>query len=138
MPLHDTATAGLREYLQHRHRRPLGGDRVFVSDRGRPLVYQTVHGVFRALVRAARLPSIGGRAPTLHGLRHTFAVHRLAQWYRDRADLQAKLPVLATYMGHRNLRGTQQYLQLTAELFPELSSRLDTAYGALIPRRTQP
>ena len=59
-------------------------------------------------------------------------------WYRDGADLQAKLPVLATYMGHRNLSGTQQYLQLTAELFPDLSTRLDAAYGECIPRRTQP
>lgn len=70
VPLHDTAIVGLSEYLRHRHRRSLGKDRVFVSDRGRPLPYQTVHGVFRTLVRATRLPSITGRAPTLHGLRH--------------------------------------------------------------------
>jgi hypothetical protein len=62
----------------------------------------------------------------------------LEKWYREGIDLQAKLPVLATYMGHLNLRGTQRYLQLTAELFPELSMRLDAAYGDLIPRRTQP
>ena len=87
----------------------------------------------------SRIPHGGrGQGPRLHDLRHTFAVHRLAQWYHDGADLQAKLPVLATYMGHRTVRGTQRYLQLTAELFPELSRRLDTAYGALIPRRTQP
>ncbi len=59
------------------------------------------------------------------------------QWYREGVDLGAKLPVLATYMGHLNLSGTQRYLQLTAELFPELSSRLDTLYGNVIPRRTQ-
>jgi hypothetical protein len=62
----------------------------------------------------------------------------LEKWYREGVDLQAKLPVLATYMGHLNLSGTQHYLQLTAELFPELSTRLDAAYGDLIPRRTQP
>lgn len=53
-------------------------------------------------------------------------------------DLHAKLPVLATYMGHLSITGTQLYLRLTVELFPELSARLDTAYGDLIPRRTQP
>jgi integrase/recombinase XerD len=79
-----------------------------------------------------------GQGPRLHDLRHTFAVHRLAQRYREGADLQAKLPVLATYMGHRILRGTQRYLQLTAKIFPELSRRLDAAYGDCIPRRTQP
>ena len=58
----------------------------------------------------SRIPHGGrGQGPRLHDLRHTFAVHRLAQWYRDGADLQAKLPVLATTwaiaisVGHSNI-----------------------------------
>lgn len=116
VPLHDTATAGLHEYLQHRHRRPLGGDRVFVSDRGRPLVYQTVHGVFRALVRAVRLPSIGGRAPTLHGLRHTFAVRALVTSPTGRQQVGQAMRALATYLGHVSIVSTYWYLEATPEL----------------------
>ena len=36
------------------------------------------------------------------------AVHRLVRWYRDGADLNVKLPVLAVYMGHTGLQGTQR------------------------------
>jgi hypothetical protein len=63
-------------------------------------------------------------------------VHRLGQWYRAGADLQALLPVLATYMGHLSVHETQGYLQLTADVFPDLSARCDAAFGYLIPRRT--
>jgi integrase/recombinase XerD len=49
-----------------------------------------------------------GHGPRLHDLRHTFAVHRLEDWYRQGADLGAKLPVLSAYMGHQSLAGTQR------------------------------
>jgi intergrase/recombinase len=50
----------------------------------------------------------------------------------------AKLPLLATYLGHVNLSGTQHYLHLTAELFPEITARADAAFGDVIPRRIEP
>jgi len=122
VPLHDTATAGLDEYLQHRHRRGLGGDRVFVSDRGRPLPYQTVHGVFRRLVQAARLPSGGGRAPTLHGLRHTFAVRALVTSPTGRRQVGQAMRALATYLGHVSIESTYWYLEATPELLTDVAA----------------
>ena len=65
--------------------------------------------------------------------RHAYAVHRLEAWHREGADLGVKLPVLATYMGHQNLAGTQRYLRLTASLFPDLTRALEAAYGHLLP-----
>ena len=79
-----------------------------------------------------------GRGPRLHDLRHTFAVHRLAEWYREGVDLNALLPVLATYLGHRSITDTQLYLRLTADLFPDLIARSEAAFGHIIPRRTAP
>lgn len=46
----------------------------------------------------------------LHALRHSFAVHRLLKWYEEGADVNAKLPLLATYMGHACYHNTQKYL----------------------------
>lgn len=46
----------------------------------------------------------------LHALRHSFAVHRLLMWYEEGADVNAKLPLLATYMGHAHYSYTQRYL----------------------------
>ena len=57
----------------------------------------------------------------------------MEDWFRRGIDLNAKLPVLATYMGHLSLVGTQRYLRLTAEVFPDLSQQLHRAYGHLIP-----
>lgn len=121
VPLHDTAIAGLGEYLRHRHRRSLGGDRVFVSARGRPLAYQTVHGVFRTLVRATRLPSIGGRAPTLHGLRHSFAVRALEATPTGRSQVGHAMRALATYLGHVSIVSTYWYLEATPELLTDVA-----------------
>ena len=67
---------------------------------------------------------------------HTFAVHTLLRWYREGADLQARMPVLATYLGHASIDGTQDYLQMTAELYPEIVSRSDAAFSDVIPRRS--
>jgi hypothetical protein len=53
------------------------------------------------------------------------AVHRLVAWYREGADVQALLPVLATYLGHVNVSGTQTYLTMTSELLAEASSRFE-------------
>jgi len=62
----------------------------------------------------------------------------LLRWYRDGEDLDAKLPLLATYLGHQNLSGTQRYLHLTAELFPEITARVEAVFGEVIPRRAEP
>ena len=55
--------------------------------------------------------------PRLHDLRHTFAVHRLTEWYRKGADVQALLPALSTYLGHVDLHSTQCYLTMTPEFW---------------------
>ena len=68
--------------------------------------------------------------PRLHDMRHSFAVHRVVAWYREGDDVQACLPLLATYLGHINLSGTQTYLTMTAELLGEASRRFER-YAAL-------
>ncbi len=51
-------------------------------------------------------------ATNIHAFRHTFAIHRLLKWYEEGADVNAKLPLLATYMGHAHYWDTQQYLTI--------------------------
>jgi len=69
------------------------------------------------------------RQPRLHDLRHTAAVHRLIAWYRQGADLQYLLPRPATYLGHKDLSGTQHYLTLTPPLLLEASKRFERYVG---------
>ncbi len=65
--------------------------------------------------------------------RHTFAVHRLLRWYEEGAVLNTKMPFLVAYLGHKDFTGTQKYLHLTAELFPNLTARMNEQFGGVIP-----
>ena len=97
---------------------------------------RTIYAYFRRLLRECHI-SHGGRGvgPRMHDLRHTFAVHRLELWYREGADLNAMLPVLAVYLGHQRLAGTQRYLRLTPNIFPDITGRLEESVGHIFPQR---
>jgi len=73
-----------------------------------------------------------GKGPRLHDLRHTFAVHNLEKWLKSKEDIQVKLPILANYLGHASLLGTQRYLRLTPAIFPEIALRMENSIGKLI------
>ena len=106
----------------------------FASPQGGSYSLRAPYTVFRSALWAIGIPHHGrGHGPRVHDIRHSFAVHRMEDWFRDGVDLGAKLPVLATYMGHQSLTGTQRYLRLTAEVYPDISEKLHHAYGHLIP-----
>jgi integrase/recombinase XerD len=128
----------LRKYAAHFENCP--PDAIFFpGPDGRPYSLRTIYGLFRQLLLQCGIPHAGrGKGPRIHDARHLFAVRALRRWYRDGEDLDAKLPLLATYLGHQHLSGTQYYLHLTAELFPEIAARADAAFGDVIPRRSQP
>jgi len=121
VPLHDTAVTGLGHYLMHRQEARCGGDHVFVSKEGRPLVYWKVHGVFRTLLKSAGLKPCGGRWPRIHELRHTFAVRALELSPTGRQRIGQHMLALATYLGHVNINATYWYLETTPELLREIA-----------------
>jgi integrase/recombinase XerD len=43
------------------------------------------------------------------------------------------LPYLSAYMGHADLRGTQCYLQLTADAHPDVAAMTQARFGYVIP-----
>ncbi|MHA2407613.1 MAG: tyrosine-type recombinase/integrase [Candidatus Ranarchaeia archaeon] len=96
---------------------------LFISLRYKRLHYSTVKQTFRSLLKQCNLHIGKGFGPRIHDLRHTFAVHRLLEWYRDGKDINARLPALATYMGHVSVRSTQVYLHATPELLQQANQR---------------
>jgi integrase/recombinase XerD len=119
-----------RQSLDRQHAR--APDHPFFRMRNGERIEQfTVERTFRLLRRIAHVSRQGGarRQPRLHDLRHTAAVHRLIAWYRRGADLQYLLPRLATYLGHKDLSGTQHYLTLTPPLLLEASKRFERYAG---------
>jgi len=121
VPLHETVVAGLGCYLSHRQEMRRGGDHVFVSESGRPLVYGTVHGTFRNLLKATGLKPSQGRWPRIHDLRHTFAVRALESSPTGRQRIGQHMLALATYMGHVNINATYWYLETTPELLRDIA-----------------
>jgi len=122
VPLHATAVTGLGHYLIHRQEAKRGGDHVFVSDEGQPLVYWKVHGVFRALLKSAGIKPSGGRWPRIHELRHTLAVRALESSPTGRQRIGQHMLALATYLGHVNINATYWYLETTAELLRDIAT----------------
>lgn len=89
---------------------------------------------FRNVLRNAGIP-YAGIGIRLHDLRHAFACHRMILWFKQGADLEAKLPLLSTYLGHVGLASTQRYLRLTEDLLGEVTRRHEARFGHLITDR---
>jgi integrase/recombinase XerD len=69
------------------------------------------------VIRRAGLKPLSGIAgPRVHDLRHSFVLHRMRDWYRRGINPQARLPYLASYLGHKNIVSTLSYLTQTQEL----------------------
>ena len=100
---------------------------MFCKRDGKPLTDSAIGAAFRRLRTIAGIKRAGGarNQPRLHDLRHSAAVHRVTSWYRSDADLNDLLPKLATYLGHKDLSGTQRYLTMTEELLAEASRRFE-------------
>jgi integrase len=126
VPLHDTAVAGIGQYLAYRQAAHHGGDHIFVSDEGQPLVYWKVHSVFRTLLKSAGVHPAGGRRPRIHELRHTFAVRALEASPVGRRRIGQHMLALATYLGHVNIDATYWYLETTPELLRDIADIAET------------
>jgi site-specific recombinase XerD len=135
VPIGTDLGKALDAYWSVRQRLPLPDETrsaFFCTRTGHAISLAKLERVFARLREHAgiRRPATDRWQPRLHDLRHAFAVHRVIAWYRQGADVQACLPLLATYLGHINLSGTQTYLTMTTELLGEASLRFER-YAAI-------
>ena len=105
--------------------------RLFVSLAGTPVIYSNFSHTFHQAVLAAGVGAEELTRPRVHDLRHSFAVRTLLRWYQAGLDVEALLPRLSTYLGHREPRFTYQYLTATPELLGHAAARLDAAQEAI-------
>lgn len=138
VPLHESAIDPLREYLAERiarHGQPDADEPFWRTDRSEPLSYSTVHSTFCRL-RARLGWSRHGRTrlPRIHDLRHHMVIARIQAWYAEGVDVDAMLPVLATYLGHTEVRDTYWYLTAV----PELTGLVADRFEAFAAARHQP
>jgi integrase/recombinase XerD len=115
--------AQLRDQIQQRRRPPS----FFVSRTRQRLCYAVISQTFRRVIDDNGIGSDAPRRPRPHDLRHTFAVRTLLNWYRSGADVQAKIPALSTYLGHRDPGSTYWYLSAVPELLACAATRRDAS-----------
>jgi integrase len=130
VPLSRSVAEELRSYLELRrcHRLPMQCDSPLIWSNHRPApadVYcaAALTSNWQYLCLASRVVDDRGRPPRLHDLRHSFAVGALHRWYQQGVEVQAKLPHLATYLGHVCPVSTHHYLHLTPALREAASQR---------------
>ena len=117
--LHPTSAEKLRTYVLLREKLGYAGlsDLFFMSEIGTAINYGFFASWFARTTRQLGMtPSSGARPPTLHSLRHTFAVERLTQWCLQGAPVRQWLPNLSVYLGHVSPAETYWYLTATPAL----------------------
>jgi integrase len=87
---------------------------------------------FRSLLQHCSIFTEKRRLPRIHDARHSFAVNALLRWYREGTEVEAKLPLLATYMGHASVAATHYYLHWIEPLRTAASEKFASHYGQLV------
>ena len=131
VPLHRSTLSVMRDYAGLR-------DKIFarrvlptflVTSHGTKLEKTNLSRIFRELSRQIGIRKPGVRnGPRLHDFRHRFAIETLLHWYRSGEDVNRRMPVLSTYLGHANVSGTYWYLGSTPELITAASKLIETRW----------
>jgi integrase/recombinase XerD len=134
LPLAPTVVAALRRYLLSRQevRAPVtAGSALFWNERLRQgYAYGTTHNLLVEVLRRAGVkPARAKIGPRIHDLRHAMACNRMLKWYRDGINPQSRLPYLATYLGHTDIKYTLAYLNVSQEVLLLASERVRQQHG---------
>jgi integrase len=131
--LHPSTVAALRDYERRRDvwcLTPATAGFFVSTTRGARLDASNVHHTFAKLVDAAGIATPQGRRRArMHDLRHSFTVATLLDFYRDGGDVQARLPILSTWLGHVDPKSTYWYLQAVPELLALAADCLEAVFG---------
>jgi integrase/recombinase XerD len=135
VPLHPSTQKVLLAYAERRDRflekKPISY--FLVSSRGTRLDGGDVRRTFYQLSRQIGLRAVSAsHGPRLHDFRHRFAVETLLRWYRKGKDVERRLPVLSTYLGHAHVTDTYWYLTSTPELMRAAGRRMEQRWGGLL------
>jgi integrase len=133
IPLHASTRDVLSEYAEHRDRLvPNPSSSCFLlNDCGRCLERSAVRRTFYDLSRQIGLRGPADHTgPRIHDFRHRFALNTLIQWYRAGEDIERRLPVLSTFLGHAHVADTYWYLSIHPELMGLATERLEQRWEA--------
>jgi integrase/recombinase XerD len=129
VPLHPSAVVALSDYVcerQRRHGHPEAGDAFFRTDVSAQVSYNAAQHAFSVVRQRLGWTAAGrARAPRIHDLRHRMVVRRIEAWHAQGANVDAKIAVLATYLGHIEVRDVYWYLSAVPELMNIIGQRFE-------------
>lgn len=140
VPFTNTLTDVCMEYIDQRNAFPVIGiaredNPFFVSPNGLRCKHGSIYRWFRKIIERAGIPFVGSKhGPRIHDIRHSFACHSFIKLSDQGMDLYCSWPYLSTYLGHQSLGATEQYVRLTAQLYPELLKDADRLYVDILPQ----
>lgn len=130
--IHPSTGEVLEQYRARRETLLAGGTALtfFITRRGNHLDIGDIHRTFYLLSRRLGLRgATASHGPRLHDFRHRFAVQTLLRWYRSGEDVERRMPVLSTYLGHVHVADTYWYLSACPELMGLAVARLEQRWG---------
>lgn len=126
IPVHENMMNIIAQYMEEEEIY-LNEKYLFANRYGKKIVPSTVDGFFSRFLQLAGIPHPKD-GPRVHSFRHTFCVHRLKKWVLEGRDINALFPYLCAYMGHADTRCTEYYLRLTADLYPDIVSKVEKSF----------
>jgi integrase len=126
VPINTSLLGVLYQYKTYRDRIPIKGITTptasfFVSTVGKPLSQCAVRHWFREILKQCEIPRRGdGQGPRIHDIRHATAIHSLIKMVRTGVDIYCAMPILSVFLGHKSLKGTETYVRLTREMYPDI------------------
>ena len=143
LPINGEIADEIERYLRVRARRrlPVSADTPLMWNAtrgGRAYTGTGLRYCVQPLLEHCGITTTTGKLPRIQDLRHSFAVNALLRWYRAGADVDAKLPLLATYLGHGSVVSTHHYLHFIEPLRTAASKRFAAHYGELVSPLPQP
>lgn len=128
VPVDTTTLTALLAFIRQRNRLriPGHGSSLLISTTGARVRYTGFGHAFRRLLKTAGIEQ--RPSPRIHDLRHTFAVNTLCDWYRSGVEVDPRMPLLSTYLGHVCPNTTYWYLSATPLLIGLAAKRLERAW----------
>lgn len=130
VPLHPTVIVKLSEYwtlIESKIGARNDSDYFFVTSYGHRFNSCAFEYAFK-LIRSLVFGKTTKRAQ-LYDLRHTFACNTIKRWYDSGEDVNRKLYLLSTYMGHVKPADTYWYLSATPELLGIAARKFEDRFG---------
>jgi len=143
VPVNSSLENVLKQYETYRNRMPIKSlmDKesfFFVSAIGKPFTKSTAYSWFKKILRQCGIPHIGKQqGPRVHDVRHTSAVHSFEKMVKSGVDIYCALPILSTFLGHKTIKGTEKYVRMVQEIYPDIIGMENPVTSFVFPNKPE-